>query len=278
MLKGKGLGVLTFYYLGYSRIRNLFFRVKHKPVARFVGFHDILSDEVGCLKNNLNFLKRNTNVVTLDDFFAGRLSSERINTVITFDDGYKSWVTDVIPILLELKLPATFFVSSGFIELSKEEESEFIRSKLFLKMGPRRTTGGLSKDDLKRIAGEGFIVGGHTISHCNLAEYRNSAQVKCEIGEDKKALERFIERKIDYFAYPGGDYQNPVLNLTNILKELGYKGAVTTESGFNRVNSNPYLLHREMLDTSVPRPVFRARVYGNYDAVRFLKLMIRMVV
>ncbi len=63
MLKGKGLGVLTFYYLGYSRIRNLFFRVKHKPVARFVGFHDILSDEVGCLKNNLNFLKRNTNVV-----------------------------------------------------------------------------------------------------------------------------------------------------------------------------------------------------------------------
>jgi peptidoglycan/xylan/chitin deacetylase (PgdA/CDA1 family) len=59
--------------------------------------------------------------VSLDDFFSGRLSAEKINVVITFDDGYKSWVTNVLPALKELELPATFFVSSGFVGLTKED-------------------------------------------------------------------------------------------------------------------------------------------------------------
>jgi peptidoglycan/xylan/chitin deacetylase (PgdA/CDA1 family) len=263
---------LLFYYLGYSRIRNLILRVQRTPVARFVTFHDLPAEAIGCFKANLHFLKRSMNVVSLDDFFLGRLTSKRINVVITFDDGFKSWISDVIPTLKELGLPATFFVSSGFVDLAKEDEAEFIGSKLLLKQTLYGiTSGGLNSEDLKKIVEEGFTIGGHTVNHCNLSELRDTVQLRYEITEDKKRLERLSGTKIDYFSYPFGAHHNPEINLTAMLRESGYRGAVTTMSGFNSIGSPPYLLHREITYASMHRWVFRARAYGNYDAVRFLK-------
>jgi peptidoglycan/xylan/chitin deacetylase (PgdA/CDA1 family) len=271
------LSVLVLYYLGYSKIRNSILRLQRKPVARFVMFHDLPSEELGSFEANLHFLKRSTNVVSLDDFFSGRLSSEKINVVITFDDGYKSWVSNAVPVLRKLKLPATFFLSSGFVGLSKGDEAKFMRSKLFLTPDRRRVTGGLSYEDVRRIVKEGFTIGGHTLNHCNLAELRDSVQVRYEIAEDKMRLEGIIGRRIEHFAYPFGTYQNPEINLADVLRESGYRGAVTTESGFNSVETNPYLLHRELTSAFMSSRVFKANVYGNHDAVRFLRQGIRMV-
>ena len=271
MLLGRDLGVLCFYYLGYSRIRNLGCRLQRKRISRFVAFHDILPETLGRFEANLYFLKQSTNVVSLDDFFSGRLSHEKINVVITFDDGYKSWISHALPVLKQLELPATFFVSSGFVGLSKEKETEFVRSKLFLMRSPERITGSLNFEDVKMIVEEGFTVGGHTVNHCNLAELRDSAQVRYEIAEDKMRLESITGRKIEYFAYPFGAHHNPEIDISEILMESGYRGAVTTISGFNSSGSNPYLLHRELTSTSTVGRVFRSRVYGNHDFVRFLK-------
>ena len=108
MVRRQDLALLLLYYLGYSRIRNLVFRLKQKPVTRIVMFHDILPEASGFFKANLYFLKRHTNVVSLDDFFSGKLSSKKINVVITFDDGYKSWVTLAVPTLKELGYDAVY--------------------------------------------------------------------------------------------------------------------------------------------------------------------------
>lgn len=275
-IRRQDFSVLLFYYLGYSRIRNLILRLQRKPVARFVLFHDLLPESLEYFKANLYFLKRCTNVVSLDDYFSGKLSPDKINVVITFDDGFKSWVSNAVPILHELGLSATFFVSSGFIDLSIEVEEEFTRSKLLLKQTPQGTTGCLNTEDVKRIVEEGFTVGGHTLNHCNLAQLRDTVQLRYEIAEDKLRLERLTGTRIDYFSYPFGAYQNPKINITEVLRESGYNGAVTTISGFNSIETNPYLLHREITYPSMPDWVFRARVYGNYDAVRFLKQNIPM--
>lgn len=268
---------MFFYYLGFSRIRNLRFRLLHKPVTRFVLFHDILPGMIGRFEAHLHFLKRNTNVVSLDDFFSGFLSTDKINVVITFDDGYKSWIFNAIPILKKLELHATFFVSSGFVGLSKDDETGFLRSKMILTSPPPETTGSLSFEDVQRIANEGFSVGGHTINHCILAKLRDSVQLRFEIVEDKMRLERITGKKVEYFAYPSGAYHNPEINLSKILSESGYKGAVTTTPGFNDNGSDPYLLHRELTYAAMPERVFQARVYGNYDAVLFLKNRARMI-
>jgi peptidoglycan/xylan/chitin deacetylase (PgdA/CDA1 family) len=277
VIRRQDLGVLVSYCAGFSTIRNLVFRLRREPVARFVMFHDIPSEALGAFEANLGFLKRSTNVIGLDDFFSGRLSIKKINVVITFDDGFQSWVTTAVPLLKRLELPATFFISSGFVGLSRENEVEFMRSKLLLNLEPESKTTGLKLEDVRRIVDEGFTVGGHTVNHCSLGKVRDSVQLRYEIAEDKAVLERITGRNIDYFAYPFGANQNEESNLTEVLMEVGYRGAVTTISGFNTGATNPYLLHRELTYASMPGVVFRARVLGNYDAVSFLKLQLHKI-
>jgi peptidoglycan/xylan/chitin deacetylase (PgdA/CDA1 family) len=278
LIRRQDIGVLLFYYLGYSRTRNLLLRLKHQPVARFVTYHDLPPEVVGQFRAHLHFLRRNTNVVSLDDFLGGRLTSGKMNVVITFDDGYKSWVRVAVPMLLELGLPATFFVSSGFVGLTAEGETEFVRSKLLSQPDDSgKLTGGLGIEDLKQIVQSGFTVGGHTVNHCDLAEQGDEDRLRYEIAEDKRRLEQITGKPVAYFAYPTGKYVNPKIRLADVLKESGYKGAVTTVSGFNRAGTNPFFLHRELTDASMQERVFRARVLGNYDAVRSLKRGMRRV-
>ncbi len=269
--------ILLLYYLGYSKFRNWVLRFQRTPLSRFVMFHDILPEYIGRFEANLHFLKRSTNVVSLEDFFSGKLSLDKINVVITFDDGYKSWITTAVPILKKLKLPAMFFVSSGFVGLSKEDELDFMRTNLLITPELKRITGCLNAEDVSRIVDEGFMVGGHTLTHCIIEEFRDNVQLRYEITEDKMRLEKITGRKIEYFAYPFGVHHNPEIDIIEILSEAGYKGALITASGFNNTDSNPYLLHRELTSASTPECVFRARVYGNYDAVIFIKRLIRMV-
>lgn len=271
-IRRQDIGVLLLYCCGYSRIKNLILRLKRKPVARFVTFHGLLPTALNSFERNLNFLKSKTNVVSFDNFMAGRLSYTKVNVVITFDDGFKSWITHAVPILQRFGLPATFFISAGFIGLAGADEMDFIQSKLLLKQTPNNANAvGLTYDDVREIADKGFTIGGHTLNHCNLSELHDSDKIKYEITEDKLRLEKITGTRIDYFAYPSGAYKNQNINLTEVLKESGYRGAVTTVSGYNDANTNPYLLHRELTGAAMPTPVFKARVYGNYDAIQFLK-------
>src|SRR5262249_22729050 len=162
------------------------FRLQRKPVARFVSFHDIPDEAEANFRAKLHFMKRHTNVVSLDDYLAGRLSWKQVNVVVTFDDGYKSWILKAAPALRELHMPATFFISSGFLGLSKQEEDEFVRLRLRTN---RKTIGGLTEEDVRQLAKQGFTIGGHTCTHINLAETHSRAELMHEVQADKCKLE-----------------------------------------------------------------------------------------
>jgi len=241
LIRRQDLGILLLYYLGYSKVRNMVLCFKRMPVARFVTFHDIPAEGEANFRTNLRFLKERTNVVSLDDFFAGRLSWQRTNVVITFDDGYKSWISRALPALLDFGLPAVFFISSGFVGLSDSKAAEFIRVRLGADPG---TTSGLTEEDVRRMVAQGFTIGGHTCNHVNLAAMESKEEIHCEILQDKRTLEAITGREVCYFAYPGGAHANQRLDLTGILRDSGYQGAVTVVPGFNDHASPPYLLHR----------------------------------
>ncbi|MBN2008199.1 polysaccharide deacetylase family protein [candidate division KSB1 bacterium] len=216
--------------------------------------------------------------MSIDDFFSENLSSEKMNIVITFDDGYRSNFTYAMPILTRLNLPATFFISSGFVNLSREAESEFIRTKLMAQPSTNQEDKGCLKyEDIERMVDQGFTVGGHTLNHCNLAYLRDRGKLEYEIAEDKIKLERITGRKVDYFAYPFGAHRNPEFDIAEILKQNGYKAAMTTLPGLNLIGANPYTLNREATPASMHIQVFRARALGNYEGVNFLKRCISSI-
>lgn len=278
MIRRQDRSVLLLHHLGYSFVRNAFYRLKRAPITRIVVFHDILPEARANFRANLDFLKQSTHVISLDDFFAGRLSLKKINVAITFDDGYKSWTTEATPVLIELGLPATFFISSGFVGLAPDQEAAFIRERLFLTLGVRKISGGLALDDLKTIAREGFAIGGHTRHHADLSRFEESVSLEREIAEDKQWLEHVVGTAPAYFAYPFGASEAPGVDLSGILKRLGYKAAVTTESGINSGTTNPYRLYREQTSAKMSNAVFKARVLGSYDGVRFIRRALRKLI
>jgi peptidoglycan/xylan/chitin deacetylase (PgdA/CDA1 family) len=258
------------YCLGFSRIRDATFRLLRIPVVRILAYHDVADGLAEEFRAQIAVLKAQTNVISLDDLFAGRVSRSRINVVITFDDGYRSWVDHVGPALGELGLPATFFVSSGLVGRSAADP--LLRENLRCDWEP---TGCLDLEGIRGLAREGFTIGGHTRNHVNVGEIGDEAQLRCELLTDKAELERMIGTTVNYFAYPFGRYENSRIDVLRILQESGYRAAVTTMSGPNTLTTNRFLLRRDLVNPGLTMSAFKARVFGNHDPVMFVRRALR---
>ncbi|HEX4405715.1 MAG TPA: polysaccharide deacetylase family protein, partial [Polyangia bacterium] len=80
---------------------------KHVGVDRFV--------------EQLRFLKRHRRVIPLDALVSGVVTGADMRgaVAITFDDGYENNVTQAAPVLAELKMPATFFLATGYVDADR---------------------------------------------------------------------------------------------------------------------------------------------------------------
>jgi peptidoglycan/xylan/chitin deacetylase (PgdA/CDA1 family) len=260
--------VLLLYRLGYSRVRLFLNVLKNTPSVRILAFHDI---PPGCEEGfaaKMKFLKAEANVISLDDYLDSKLSTKRLNVVLTFDDGYKSWIRTAAPVLRELQLPAIFFVSSGFVGLSEPDEQIFVQSKLKI---AGKTTGSMSKEDLQCLGNSGFDIGGHTRNHVNLGSVRTSTEAMGEIAEDKNQLESIVGKEVKYFAYPFGACRNAGVDLENVLSRAGFHASVTTDGGQNGPDQPRHFLNRELTHAALPTVAFAARAFGAYDGVKTVR-------
>ena len=69
-------------------------------------------------KKHLAYLKRNYNIIALDEFVSGIRSGKKpppCSIIITIDDGYKSNYSIAFPILMEFNVPASIFLTTNFI-------------------------------------------------------------------------------------------------------------------------------------------------------------------
>jgi peptidoglycan/xylan/chitin deacetylase (PgdA/CDA1 family) len=113
--------------------------------------------------------------------------------------------------------------------------------------------------DMRRA---GMLIGAHTISHPILAKL-DPYEVRNEISGSKKFLESILEEEINLFAYPNGrpdfDFQ---MKDAAIVKELGFKAAVTTAWGVATVDSDLTQLPR-FTPWDKSRLLFGARLLKN---------------
>lgn len=84
-------------YHGVDLIENKTFN------QRFIGIKN--------LKKQLLYLKKNTNIISMTDFFEGKFKSGVNNVAITFDDGFLNNYKYAFPLLEELEIPATIYVT-----------------------------------------------------------------------------------------------------------------------------------------------------------------------
>jgi peptidoglycan/xylan/chitin deacetylase (PgdA/CDA1 family) len=165
-------------------------------------------------------------VLSLDQLYEHLTTGKKIpekSIVLTFDDNYQSFYDLAWPIIQKHKYPVSMFVHTGFV--GKQEG----RPKMTWE-----TLKVLVQDPL-------FTVGGHTINHYEDLKDRDLNTQRDELTISKNDLEKNLDVKIKYLAYPNGSNGED----TQILaQEAGYKMAFTIVNTPAEESPNIYAVGR----------------------------------
>ena len=102
----------------------------------------------------------------------------------------------------------------------------------------------------------------HTVTHPVLTTIALEA-ARGEIADSKRIVEEELGREARIFCYPGGYYSAREVAL---VRESGYRAAVTCEFGANTAPFTHNELRRTLVERSDPLWLFRARLAGATDA------------
>jgi peptidoglycan/xylan/chitin deacetylase (PgdA/CDA1 family) len=115
----------------------------------------------------------------------------------------------------------------------------------------------LSWDALRRLAGEGVVLGAHTQTH-PLLNRIPAVQARAEIAGSLRDLQREVGTTSDIFAYPDGQYTREVVQA---VREAGVRLAFTTQRGAIDINQPDHFhLRRNNIGRQATQPVLRARL------------------
>lgn len=98
----------------------------------------------------------------------------------------------------------------------------------------------LTWDEVLEMSKSGISFGSHGHTHHILPQLESGMKRK-EIFDSLKMLKEKGALVSPFFCYPNGDWDEESLAL---VKEAGYRGAVTTQPGNNLPDSDPFLLRR----------------------------------
>jgi peptidoglycan/xylan/chitin deacetylase (PgdA/CDA1 family) len=145
--------------------------------------------------------------------------------LITFDDGYED-LYKYRNTIKELGIVPTIFVLTNPYRVNRKELDN--NKKL------------LTEAQIKVLSRMGWEVGLHSATHPDLTTL-DEEHLKKEITDAKKRLEAIIDKKVNYFAYPKGRYNDKVIN---IVKKSGFKGAYSMDSRLFEDNKDSFIIPR----------------------------------
>jgi peptidoglycan/xylan/chitin deacetylase (PgdA/CDA1 family) len=164
---------------------------------------------------------------------------------LTFDDGMANNYEVALPILREYDIPATVYVTIGFIDGTSP----------WIAPGPHGAM--MSEPQLRDLAACGWELGAHTMTHADLSVLGYDACLQ-EIRDSKIALEEIGGTAVDTFAYPFGRYGPEAIAAT---RDSGLIAAVTTGSG----SWAPFEITRAMVGAADPLPLLFLKLTDRYE-------------
>ena len=199
-------------------------------------------------------------VVSLTELRLAQTAGEPLGraVAITFDDGYRDNLLAAKPILEEHGLPATVFVTTGYLDsdrdfwwdeleafcaaagvasrelwqelqaMTHEERAERLDALWASIHTPRPARSlPLSAAELVRLAEGGLVaLGAHTVTHPHLSSLPVPTQ-RHEIEASKACLNDLAGRPVLDFSYPHGDFSPETRAL---VRAAGFEAACTTHA------------------------------------------------
>ena len=215
---------------------------------RVLTYHSIGDkfDEDGLGLYNLSIRKFEDQMLFLRGVNGINRVSDYSGISISFDDGFRNNLHVVLPIMENLGLPFTIFVTKSHVK-------EF---------------GGLylNKGELKELASSPLVsIGSHALSHVRLPELSAKRQRE-EILHSKLWLEDALGRDVELFSYPYGSYS---LRTAEIVQDSGYQAAFTVDFGKNKIEERIFSYKRTDIFSYDTLRSFDGKLKGKYDWMEY---------
>lgn len=179
---------------------------------------------------------------------------------VTFDDGYLDNLTNAVPVLERLDLPARIYLATAV--------TDGVAGFAWYAEQPPL----LSWDEVRDLARtELFSFGAQTRTHPVLPRLADEEAWE-EIAGSKLELEARLGESVSTFCYPGGIFQEREIEY---VRKAGYVAGLTCEPGVNNASQPAETLFRTMIDRRDSASDFRAKIAGYYDLPSALRTWVR---
>ena len=193
-----------------------------------------LCTPVSVFDEQMRYLKENGyRVISLKEllnFIQYRQAIPKRAVAITIDDGYRSVYDIAYPILKGYGFTAALFIYTDFVGVGKAA---------------------ITWDQLREMKNDGFEVGSHTLSHCDLTKQKKEendkaymVRIKRELVVSKKIIDKKLSQDTIFLAFPYGSYNQRTLR---ICDQAGYKIGFSVRGGGNPFFADPLTLKRDQV-------------------------------
>ena len=180
--------------------------------------------------DQMRFLLRRFRPVSLGDLVEAMIARRPIPpraVAVTFDDGYADTCTLALPILKRMKIPATVFITTAYMDGSA---------------APSRAPM-LSWRRVREMQKAGIEIGSHTLTHPHLPRLSRKEAGR-QILVSRRRIEEMLQVPVRLFAYPYGEAGTAKGPLRTSVRSAGYLAACTTRPGHNHADTDRYALSR----------------------------------
>jgi len=205
--------------------------------------------------SHLEYLKRRYHLISLDEYLRlrreGRALPEK-SVVLTFDDGFRNFLTVAARLLTERNIHATVFL---IIERTLERKNSIIERQ----WKPDDDSSYVSWPEVQALAQEsGIEFGSHSHSHPRLTQIPLE-EAERELRDSYAAIAEHLGYESMALAFPHGETTDEICSLA---VTLGYDCALTGTLGPNDMKTDRYKLRRTVIADDDDIATFAARISG----------------